>query len=189
MWDGVAVSSAGLMGSTGYACDPRPHTRMKRRRQPGALLSSSTRSARLPHLAQRSRRSTVANVILGGRRDTGTTLAGHLPQSLTRVRQAQQPRQVTTSCQAARSATSDPSTIACNWRWPVLADMGASSISCLSGARAAADLYRQPPHARAYCCRKSCSRRDSTALSLARVGRFRRLKSGRLRWWGGWLRA
>ena len=84
-----------------YACDPRPHTRMTRRRQSAAWLSSRTRSARLPHLAQRVRRSTVAKVMPGGRRDTGTALAGHLPQSLTRVRQAQQPRHVTIMRQVA----------------------------------------------------------------------------------------
>ena len=55
----------------------------------------------LPHLAQRSRRSTVAKVMPGGKRDTGTALAGHLPQPLRRVRQAQQPRQVTIMRQVA----------------------------------------------------------------------------------------
>ena len=63
-------------------------------------------------------------------------LAGHLPQSLTRVRQMQQSRQVATSRQVAKSATSDPSTISCNWHWLVLADMEAGSISYLAGARA-----------------------------------------------------
>lgn len=67
-------------------CDPRPHTRMTRCRQSRAKLSSTTLSARLPHVAQRSRCSTVAKVIPGGRRDTGTARAGHLSRSLTLVR-------------------------------------------------------------------------------------------------------
>ena len=82
---------------------------MTRRRQSGARLSRNTLSARLPHPVQRSRHTTVAKVMPGSRRDTGTALAGHLPQSPTRVRQAQQPRQMTTSRQVAKSATSDPS--------------------------------------------------------------------------------
>ena len=108
---------------------------MTRRRQSGAWLSSSTRSGRLPHLAHRSRCSATPMVASSGRRDTGTTLAGHLPQSARRVRQAQQPRQVRTKRQVAKSAASDPSTIPCNRRWLILADMGAGSISCLPGAR------------------------------------------------------
>ena len=45
-------------------------------RQSVAWLSSSTRSARLPHRAQRNRDSTVAKVAPAGRRGTGTALVG-----------------------------------------------------------------------------------------------------------------
>ena len=74
-------------------------------------------------------------------------LAGYLPQLLLRVRQMQQLRQVATSRQVAKSATSDPSTMFCNWRWLVLADIGAGSISCLTGARAGAGLHPRPASA------------------------------------------
>lgn len=116
-------------------CDPRPHSRMTHRRQSGAWLSSSTRSARLPHLAQRRRCSTVAKVMPGGRSHMKTALAGHLPQLLMRVRHGQQPRQVTTRHQPAKSAAVVPITAPCSLRWLMLADMRPGLISCLPGAR------------------------------------------------------
>ena len=77
----------------------------------------------------------VAKVALGCRRDTKTALAGHLPQLLMRVRQGQQPRQVTTSRQPAKSATVAPMTAPRSLRWLVLADIGPGSISCPPDAR------------------------------------------------------